>query len=490
MPFKDRSEAGQKLALVLSKYKDQQPVILALPRGGVPVAAEVASALNAPLDLILVRKIGVPFEPELAMGAVVDGGAPIIVRNEDVIRSAGIDESQFKTVCDTELAEIERRGSAIWAVANAWTSRVELPSCSTMELRPARPHARRYAPPAHAIRRSSFLRSPSHQPRASPRCARRLMKWCALRITNSSAPLASIIVISDRFRTKKSSQCLRDFRRGRFRKRSRQSPESFFGGLHGRPLPRSQPNMWTGLRKVRIQPISPSSYQPSSNWSPTSRLQRRSGSRCRRRSSCAPRGERDDQVTVTACPDQHDYAVWSIRQSIARAIADQGRTIRIPVHMTETAARVLRERGKLYQKEGRDLRPDESSARTGMPTARVEQILSMVQEPTSLDSPIGEDGDATLGDLIEAPDTISPHAATEASALKKLVAEALAELTPREQRILSMRFGTAGNPEHTLEEVGRVFGVARERIRQIEAKALEKLRHPDHACKLASFVDG
>ena len=109
MPFKNRSEAGQKLARALSNYKDQHPVILALPRGGVPVAAEVAAALDAPLDLILVRKIGVPFQPELAMGAVVDGGAPIIVRNEDVVQSAGIDETQFKAVCDGELAEIERR---------------------------------------------------------------------------------------------------------------------------------------------------------------------------------------------------------------------------------------------------------------------------------------------------------------------------------------------------------------------------------------------
>jgi predicted phosphoribosyltransferase len=109
MPFKDRTEAGQKLALALAKYTDRQPAILALPRGGVPVAAEVASALEAPLDLLLVRKIGVPFQPELAMGAVVDGAMPIVVRNEDVIRSAGIEETEFKTVCDAELAEIERR---------------------------------------------------------------------------------------------------------------------------------------------------------------------------------------------------------------------------------------------------------------------------------------------------------------------------------------------------------------------------------------------
>ena len=109
MPFRDRMDAGRRLAAALADYKDQQPAILALPRGGVPVAAEVAAALNAPLDLVLVRKIGVPFQPELAMGAVVDGGTPLVVRNEDVIRLAGIDESEFKAVCDSELGEIERR---------------------------------------------------------------------------------------------------------------------------------------------------------------------------------------------------------------------------------------------------------------------------------------------------------------------------------------------------------------------------------------------
>lgn len=109
MPFTDRSAAGRKLAAALVAYKNQQPVVLALPRGGVPVAAEVATTLNAPLDLILVRKIGVPFQPELAMGAVVDGGSPTIVRNEDIIREAGIGEQEFKIICDRELAEIERR---------------------------------------------------------------------------------------------------------------------------------------------------------------------------------------------------------------------------------------------------------------------------------------------------------------------------------------------------------------------------------------------
>jgi RNA polymerase primary sigma factor len=183
------------------------------------------------------------------------------------------------------------------------------------------------------------------------------------------------------------------------------------------------------------------------------------------------------------------YAVWWIRQSIARAIADQGRTIRIPVHMTEIAAKVVQERRKLYQKEGRDPRPIEIATRTGVPITRVEQVLSMVQQPTSLDLPIGEDGDATLGDLIEATDAVDPHAAAEANALQRTLAEALAELTPREQHILRMRFGIGGADDHTLAEVGEELGVTRERIRQIEAKALEKLRHPRRAHKLASFVD-
>jgi len=182
------------------------------------------------------------------------------------------------------------------------------------------------------------------------------------------------------------------------------------------------------------------------------------------------------------------YAVWWIRQSIARAIAEQSRTIRIPVHMTEIAAKVLRERRRLYQRHGREASPVQIAARVGIPVLRVEQVLSMVQEPTSLDLPVGEDGDATLGDLIEAPDAIDPHAAAEASALGQVMAEALAELTPREQRVLCMRFGIGGAGEHTLEEIGTVFGVTRERIRQIEAKALAKLRNPAHARKLVTFA--
>jgi RNA polymerase primary sigma factor len=184
------------------------------------------------------------------------------------------------------------------------------------------------------------------------------------------------------------------------------------------------------------------------------------------------------------------YAVWWIRQSIARAIADKGRTIRIPVHMTETAARVLRARRRLKQQEGREPLAAEIAVQTRLSLAQVEHVLTMVQEPTSLDMPVGEDGDATLGDLVEATNTVDPHAAAEASDLQKSVSEALAELPPREQRILRMRFGLGGSGEHTLEEIGKVFGVTRERIRQIEAKALDKLRHPTRGRKLATFAEG
>lgn len=182
------------------------------------------------------------------------------------------------------------------------------------------------------------------------------------------------------------------------------------------------------------------------------------------------------------------YAVWWIRQSIVRAIADQGRTIRIPVHMTETATKVLREDRKPYQKHGRKPETAEIAAGTGISVARVEQVLSMAQEPTSLDTPMGEDGDTTLGDLVEARDAVDPHAAVETIALQRLLAEALGELTPREQRILRMRFGVGGAADHTLEEIGKEFGVTRERIRQIEAKALQKLRHLHRARKLATFI--
>jgi RNA polymerase primary sigma factor len=183
------------------------------------------------------------------------------------------------------------------------------------------------------------------------------------------------------------------------------------------------------------------------------------------------------------------YAVWWIRQAITRAIADQGQMIRIPVHMTETAGKVLAERRKLFQKEGREPSAAEIATRSGVPLPRVEQVLSMVQQPTSLDLPVGEDGDATLGDLIEATDAVDPQAVAEATDLQRRLAEALTELTPREQKILRMRFGIGDTNDRTLAEIGEELGVTRERIRQIEAQALEKLRHPRRARKLATFIE-
>jgi RNA polymerase primary sigma factor len=182
------------------------------------------------------------------------------------------------------------------------------------------------------------------------------------------------------------------------------------------------------------------------------------------------------------------YAVWWIRQAITRAMADQGRLIRVPVHMTERVTKVLRERRKLSHRLGRNPRADEIAASVAMPAGRVERAMSLVRDPISLDVPIGEDGDATLGDLIEAQDAPNPQAVAEASALARCVTEALSGLTEREQHILRMRFGIGGTAEHTLEEVGKIFGVTRERIRQIQASALRKLRHPARGRKLMTFA--
>jgi RNA polymerase primary sigma factor len=182
------------------------------------------------------------------------------------------------------------------------------------------------------------------------------------------------------------------------------------------------------------------------------------------------------------------YAVWWIRQSMVRAMADQGRLIRVPVHMTEQVTKVLRERHRLSHRLGRAPETEEIAASVAMSAARVERAMSLVKEPVSLDTPVGEDGDATLGDLIEAPDAVDPHAVAEASALKQSLAEAMASLSEREQRILRMRFGIGGTAEHTLAEVGEIFGLTRERIRQIEANALAKLRQPHRGRKLATFA--
>lgn len=182
------------------------------------------------------------------------------------------------------------------------------------------------------------------------------------------------------------------------------------------------------------------------------------------------------------------YASWWIRQSIERAIMDRGHTIRVPVHMVEVANKLRREQRKLYQEQGRRPEAKEIATRAGVSSQDVDWMLSLGREPTSLDLPVGEDGESTLGDLIEAPDAINPQMVAEANALRVHIAEALEGLTAREQRILKMRFGIGDMQEHTLEEVGKLFGVTRERIRQIESKALDKLRHASRAHKLRSFA--
>jgi RNA polymerase primary sigma factor len=184
------------------------------------------------------------------------------------------------------------------------------------------------------------------------------------------------------------------------------------------------------------------------------------------------------------------YASWWIRQSITRAMADQGRIIRIPVHMTESVRRVNRERHKLRKELGHEPGSEELAAQSGISESLIEHVKSIVQDPTSLDLPIGEGGDATLGDLIEGPNADDPHASAEASDLRRVLIEALSRLTPREQAILRMRFRIDDSNDRTLKDVGEVFGVTRERIRQIEAKALKKLRHPALARKLSTFVEG
>jgi RNA polymerase primary sigma factor len=183
------------------------------------------------------------------------------------------------------------------------------------------------------------------------------------------------------------------------------------------------------------------------------------------------------------------YASWWIRRAITRAMADQGRTIRVPVHMAETARQVQRERGKFQRRHGRDPHAEEIAAQSGIRADQIARSLALVGEPKSLDAPVGEDGDASLGDLVEDTAATSPHAAAEIDALRNSLADVLSELTPREERILSMRFGIGGASEHTLAEIGETFGVTRERIRQIEAKALDKLRGSGLALELRAFLE-
>lgn len=183
------------------------------------------------------------------------------------------------------------------------------------------------------------------------------------------------------------------------------------------------------------------------------------------------------------------YATWWIRQAITRAIADQARTIRIPVHMVETINKLIRIQRQLLQDLGREPTPEEIGAEMDMPTDKVREILKIAQEPVSLETPIGEEDDSHLGDFIEDKDATSPEQHASYELLKEQLEEVLDTLTDREENVLRLRFGLDDGRTRTLEEVGKVFGVTRERIRQIEAKALRKLRHPSRSNQLKDFLD-
>jgi RNA polymerase primary sigma factor len=184
------------------------------------------------------------------------------------------------------------------------------------------------------------------------------------------------------------------------------------------------------------------------------------------------------------------YATWWIRQAITRAIADQARTIRIPVHMIETINKLIRTSRALVQELGREPTSEEIAQRMDIPVAKVRKVLKIAQEPISLETPIGEEEDSHLGDFIEDRAVVSPADAVINLNLKEQTDQVLKSLTPREERVIKMRFGVGDGSEHTLEEVGQSFAVTRERIRQIEAKALRKLRHPSRSRKLRAFLEG
>ncbi|NQY12343.1 MAG: RNA polymerase sigma factor RpoD [Henriciella sp.] len=183
------------------------------------------------------------------------------------------------------------------------------------------------------------------------------------------------------------------------------------------------------------------------------------------------------------------YATWWIRQAITRSIADQARTIRIPVHMIETINKIVRSQRQMLHEIGREPTPEELAEKLGLPLEKIRKVLKIAKEPISLETPIGDDEDSNLGDFIEDKAALLPVDAAIQSNLRETTTRVLASLTPREERVLRMRFGIGMNTDHTLEEVGQQFSVTRERIRQIEAKALRKLKHPSRSRKLRSFLD-
>ncbi len=183
------------------------------------------------------------------------------------------------------------------------------------------------------------------------------------------------------------------------------------------------------------------------------------------------------------------YATWWIRQAITRSIADQARTIRIPVHMIETINKMNRIQRQILQETGLEPTPDELATRMEMPEDKIRKILKIAKEPISMETPIGDDDDSHLGDFIEDAVTVAPAEAAVYAGLREATREVLDTLTPREAKVLRMRFGIDMSTDHTLEEVGKQFDVTRERIRQIEAKALRKLRHPTRSERLKSFLE-
>jgi RNA polymerase primary sigma factor len=183
------------------------------------------------------------------------------------------------------------------------------------------------------------------------------------------------------------------------------------------------------------------------------------------------------------------YATWWIRQAVSRSLADQSRTIRVPVHMTEAINKIVRTSRQLLNEIGREPTPEEVAEKLHIPLERVRKALRIAKEPLSLETPVGDEQDSHLGDFIEDKNAILPIDAAIQSNLREITTRVLASLTPREERILRMRFGIGMNKDHTLEEVGQQFSVTRERIRQIEAKALRKLKHPSRSRILRSFLD-